>query len=591
MEIDSSVYENNSNLIEFPIISTNSIKTICKANNINLNRKSSKYNNKLSKKEILNEELKLYMIHKIAENKINHMNFNNLTSEIINFQKNYITKEDPINIYINHFEDFPKEIEEKNLPLKFINENKEFLCNIKNINKRKQKKENEKFLCFSQNNIKNHCYYFFRMNNVDKKNKAETYEDNIIFIQKNIRGFLIRLKIKRDISRLVVIYIIKNILKIQKAVRNLLNKKNGKKKEIIQIIKKERKSKAKKIIDLFSMYHLRNEYKRNLLIKKILLIRIESANKLYNAIKYYLIRQKIKKIKELQKNNYEILFPFINKKKNIKLKIYYTDKSTKEFNFEFCDIRKINVLYINNSMLKGINNIEHKNEFLCHFFIDDKCVINKRYKIVKTKYGAIYNLIEFKNEYKINNNSIKNDNNKFSKIKIKSIPYKKINILEGNNSFFADKDDDEDYNKSILYDMQKKLFKKSIKINNTKKEENSFFNELSNNNENKHKINSYIDSYNNDGMNYLHSNNKIEHENNLINYLCQTIQSNEDTSENYLGNSSSTISNSYFYKKNYSKTNYGDKKVNENFTSNKINDNKKLITKGKKKDKIFPIFY
>ena len=170
MEIDSSVYENNSNLIEFPIISTNSIKTICKANNINLNRKSSKYNNKLSKKEILNEELKLYMIHKIAENKINHMNFNNLTSEIINFQKNYITKEDPINIYINHFEDFPKEIEEKNLPLKFINENKEFLCNIKNINKRKQKKENEKFLCFSQNNIKNHCYYFFRMNNVDKKN-------------------------------------------------------------------------------------------------------------------------------------------------------------------------------------------------------------------------------------------------------------------------------------------------------------------------------------------------------------------------------------------------------------------------------------
>ena len=139
--------------------------------------------------------------------------------------------------------------------------------------------------------------------------------------------------------------------------------------------------------------------------------------------------------------------------------------------------------------------------------------------------------------------------------------------------------------------MQKKLFKKSIKINNTKKEENSFFNELSNNYENKHKINSYIDSYNNDGMNYLHSNNKIDYENNLINYLCQTIQSNEDTSENYLGNSSSTISNSYFYKKNYSKTNYGDKKVNENFTSNKINDNKKLITKGKKKDKIFPIFY
>jgi len=591
MEIDSSVYENTSNLIEFPIINTNSnniVKAISKANDIDLIRKSSKNNNNKLKKGILNEELKLYMIHKIAENKINHMNFNNLTSEIINFQKNYITKEDPINIYINHFEYFPKEIEEKNLSSKFIYENKEFLFNIKNINKRKQKKENEKFLCFSQNNIKNHCYYFFRMNNADKKSKAETYEDNTIFIQKNIRGFLIRLKIKRDISRLVVIYIIKNILKIQKAVRKLLNKKNEKKKTIIKIIKKERKCKANKIIDLFSMYHLRNEYKRNLLIKRILLIRSESTNKIYNAIKYYLIRKKIKKIKELQKNNYEILFPSINRKKNIKLKIYYTDKITKEFNFEFCDIRKINVLYINNSILKGINNIEDKNEFLCHFFVDNKCVINKRYKIVKNKYGVLYNLIEFKN---INNNLVKNDNIKFSKIKIKSIPYKKINILKGNNSFFADKDDDEDYNKSIFYDGQKKLLKKSIKINNKKKEEHSIFNELSNNNENKNKINSYIDSYNNNSMNYMHSINNIDHENKLINYLYQTIQSNEDTSENYLGNSSSTISNSYFYKKNYSKAKYGDKKVNENFISNKINDNKKLITKGKKKDDIFPIFY
>ena len=593
MENDSSIYENNSNLIEFPIINTNSINivnTIKKTNNIDLIKKSSKNKyNRLSKKEILSEELKLYMIQKIAENKINHMNFNNLTSEIINFQKNYITKEDPINIYINHFEDFRKEIEEKELPFKFIYENKEFLCNIKNINKRKPKKENEKFLSFSQNNIKNHCYFFFRMNNVDIKCKAETYEENIIFIQKNIRGFLIRLKIKRDISRLVVIYIIKNILKIQKAVRKLLNKKNKNKNKIIKIIKKERKSKANKIVDLFSMYHLRNKYKKNLLIKKILLIRIESANKLYNAIKYYLIRKKIKKIKELQKNNYEILFPFIDRKKDIKLKFYYSEKITKEFNFEFCDIRKINVLYINNNMLKRINNIEDKNEFFCHFLVDGKCVINKRYKIVKNKYGVICNLIEFKNKFKINNNLIKDDNNKFSNIKIKSIPYKKINIEKDNNSFFADKGDDEDYNKSIFYVRQKKLLKKSSKNNSTKKEDNSI-NKLSNNNENKHNIYSYIDSYNN-SINYMHSINNIYHEGNLINYNYQTIQSNEDTSENYLGNSSSTISNSYFYKKNYSKANYGDNKLNDNFPKNKINNNKKLLTKGKKKDKIFPIFY
>jgi len=595
MEIDSSIYENNSNLFEFPITSTNSIniiKTIGKSNNINFNKESTKYKyKKASKKEILNDKLKLSIIQKIAEEKMNHMNFNNLTLEIINFQKNYITKEDPINIYINHFEYFQKETKEQYLSSKFIYENKEFLYNIKNINKKKQKKENEKFLSFTQNNIKNHCYYFFRMNHADKKSKANIYEDNIIIIQKNIRGFLIRIKIKRDISRLVVIYIIKNILKIQKAVRKLLNKKKENKNKIIKIIKKERKNKADKIIDLFSMYHLRNEYKKNLLIKKILLIRIKSANKICNAIKYYLIRMKIKKIKELQKNNYEILFPFINKKQNIKLKIYYNDKITKEFKFEFCDIRKMNVLYINNSILKGINSIKDKNEFFCHFFVDDKCVINKRYKIVKNKFGVIYNLIEFKNKYKLNYNLIKNDKGKLSKIKFKSIPYKKINILKDNNSFFTEKSDNEGNNISLSFDKHKHLLKKSNKINSLKKkEENSIFNELNSNNENRH-INSYIDSYNDNSMNYIYSINSIDYKNNLINYLYQTIQSNEDTSENYLGNSSSTISNSYFYKKNYSKINNGDIKGNENISKKKINENKKLTTKGKKRDKIFPIFY
>ena len=595
MEIDSSIYENNSNLIEFPITNTNSInivKTTCKANNINLNKNFSKFKyKKPSKKEILNEELKLTIIQKIAENKINHMNFNNLTSEIINFQKNYITKEDPINIYINHFEYYQKEIEEKDLSSKFIYENKEFLSNIKNINKRKQKKENEKFLSFSQENIKNHCYYFFRMKNVDKKSKAKTYVDNTIIIQKNIRGFLIRQKIKREISRLVVIYIITNILKIQKAVRKLLNKKKKNKNKIIKIIKKERKNKAEKIIDLFSMYHLRNEYKKNLLIEKILLLRIESANKLCNAFKYYLIRKTIKKIKELQKNNYEILFPLVNNKKNIKLKLYYSDKITKEFNFEFCEVRKINVLYINNSMLKCNNILGDKNAFFCHFFIDGKCVINKRYKIVKNQFGVIYNLIEFKNRNKISNKLIKNDNDIFSKIKIKSIPYKKNNTLNDNNSFFNEKGDDEDNFKSIFYNKQKKLFNKPNKININNKEENSIFNELNNSNESKYNINSYIDSYNDNNMNYIHSINNISNKNILNNYISQTMQSNEDTSENYLGNSSSTISNSYFYKKNYSKTNYDDMKRNEYLTKNNFNENSKLITKGRKKDKIFPIFY
>ena len=604
MEIDSSCYD-SSKLVEFPKIITNSIHTLKNnsryynsdySNNIvstQTSKKKSDNKNLKQKNEHKSKELlKLLLAQKIAKNKINHMNFNKITSAIINYKNNYTTNEDPINKYIDYF--IPYENKE-DLSSDFIRINNEFFYDIKKINTKKKKKENEKYISFKKENLKKQNYYFSRMNNAEHINKTINYEDNIIMIQKHIRGFILREKINKEISRLIVNYIINNIIMIQRVVRAFLNRKNYYKKEIIKIIQKERKVKANKIVDMFSMYHLRNEYKKILLIRNILTTRIKSANIICRAIKYYLLRKKIKLIKYLQSNNLEIIYP-INNKKDIKLKIYYNDNMSKSFDFHFCELRKIYVLYINSDMLENSPNT-NKNEYFCHFFVDDQCVIDKRYKIVKNKYGIVYNLIEFKNKESINSinesyfNSINEDKyiDKYEKIKTNSIPFNNENdLFSGYRNFkpnisgeINDYNDNNDNNS--IYNSNKNINTiNSIYVNKKlrKNKKNKFpisvsnfninINDLKNNN-----INSYVDSYIKD-YNDIHLYKKLGYGSNFINYP-------QDISENVLGNSSSTISNSKVYIK------HEKKKSDKNEIL--IEDKNEINKFNKKKKKIFPVFY
>ena len=601
MELDSSCYD-SSKLVEFPKIITNSIHTLKNnsryynsdfSNNIistQISKKKFENNNLKQKDDHKSKELlKLLLAQKIAKNKINHMNFNKITSLIINYKNNYTTNENPINKYIDYF--IPYENKE-DLSSEFIRKNTEFFYDIKKIKTKKKKKENEKYINFKKENLKKQNYYFSRMNNAEYINKTKNYEDNIIMIQKHIRGFILREKINKEISRLIVNYIINNIIMIQRVLRKFLNRKNYYKKEIIKIIQKERKVKANKIVDMFSMYHLRNEYKKILLIRNILTTRIKSVNIIYRAIKYFLFRKKIKQIKYLQSNNLEIIYP-INNKKNIKLKIYYNDDMSKSFDFHFCKLRKIYVLYINSDMIENNPNT-NKNEYFCHFFVDDQCVIDKRYKIVKNKFGIVYNLIEFKNKENINSinksyfNSI-NENkyiDKYEKIKTNSIPFNNENDLFSDYRNFKTNISGEinDYNDndSIYYSNKDNKTIYSIYVNKKmrKNKKNKFPISVSNFNINKselknNNINSYFDSYIKD-YNDTHLYKKLGYRSNLINYP-------QDISENILGNSSSTISNSKVYIKH-------EKKISDK-NEILIEDKNEVNKYNKKKKKIFPVFY
>ena len=607
MEIDSSCHD-SSKLVEFPKINTNSILTL-KNNSINniiefsnnivsIQTNKKKFEDKKQKQNMnynkSKEFFKLLLAQKIAKNKINHMNFNKITSAITNYKNNYTTSEDPINKYINYFIPYEKK---EDLSSDFIRVNKQFIYDIKNINIKKKKKENEKFISFKKDNSKKYNYYFSRMSNVEHNNKTINYEDNIIMIQKHIRGFILREKLNKEISRLIVNYIINNIILIQRAIRKFLNRKNYYKKEIIKIIQKERKVKASKIVDMFSMYHLRNEYKKFLLIKNILSVRVKSANIICRAIKYYLLGKKVKKIKQLQNNNLEIIYPIHNKKR-VKLKIYCNDNKCKSFDFQFCELRKIYVLYLNKDMIEKYIN---KNEFFCHFFVDDECVIDKRYKIVKNKLGIVYNLIEFKNKEKRNSlnesfyNDIKTDKyiDKYEKIKTNSIPFKNENNLfsfhRNIKTNISNEIKNYNYYDSLFCIYQNNSinnininYKENGESKNKKNELKKLSTSESNINKNinnlkKYKINSYIESYIND-YNDMHLYQNLGYRNNLVNYP-------QDISENFLGNSSSTISNSNAYIKNENRVSRKKKDLEQNKIL--IEDNKY----NKKKKKMFPIFY
>ena len=628
MEMDSSAYE-SSNLVEFPKIISNSINTF-KSNSLNYmndnsnNSKLSLNKSKRKTKDInkplqtnkIKEEFKLSLAKTIAKNKINNMNFDKLTTEVFNYKNKNISNKDPFNKYIKNFQIFnPIKVKNEDLSYEFLKANKKFLFDIKNINLKKKKKVTEKFLNFKKENLNIHNYYLSRMNNIETQNKKKTFEENIIIIQKNIRGFLIRSKLNKDISKLVITYIINNILKIQKAIRKLLKKKKYSKKFVVKIIKKERKEKANKITDILSMYHFRNEYKKHLIIKKILNERKKNANKIIFFIKNFLFKKKIKKIIELRKKNLEIIYP-INEKNTINLKIYYNN-IYRVFDFEFCQIRKVHVLYLNQKM---IGNNESKNQYLCHFFVNGECVIDKRYNIIKNKLGIIYNLIEFKNKEKSDNILISNNNkniknNKFEKIQTKTIPYRNMNnkidtnfnryisFNKVNNSI----DNKDNNNNSLVYKQKDNKILNNLNYNNKKKYinkiedfiETKIKKNLNNNSEiieinlekkynSKHnKIKSYggdnyINSYNDDNNFYSSSN----YTNIYKKYPYQKEKINENISD-FLGNSSSTISNSNNFTNSKIYKKYLDTKNNPTII-NEENKSKKNIKKGKK---YFDIYY
>ena len=349
--------------------------------------------NNIYQKETINEKNKANInnfrnlnYENIATNKMQYINFNIINNYIIRL-KDVLKSNNELSKYIQYAKEYNNSSNIKiDLNDKKYNKAKAKLILNKNrifVHKKVPENIRKEVIDFSHKKCKKNFYYT-RMSNIEKKRINLNVTDKIIMIQKHIRGFLSKKIIYAMINHEITKNIINSVLMIQRHFRKFLSKKNKLDNYIIRIITKERNDKANKIIRLFSLYHNRNLFVKNLLIKKIVITRYYSAQFIQSTFKSYLLRRKVLYILKKEKKSYVLEYPF--EAENVKIKIFTEGKNGKSKICEYfkCPIRKYFVAYIDK---KGIK----PGEYLCQMIVNNNIILDKRYKCDKK--DGFYNLI------------------------------------------------------------------------------------------------------------------------------------------------------------------------------------------------------
>ena len=431
-------------------------------------------------------DLRTFNYEKIAKFKMKNMNLKLLLNSIFKL-KSKINKNNPLLKYINYV----KPYNYQNLQINIY----EKPSLIDNIFKNKIKKiipKKESILNFSSKNRNFRNFYYSRMSNIEYKKINHNRNEKIILIQKHIRGFLSKKIVDEEVNKIIAKKIIHKILIIQKAMRHFLNKKNSLSHLIINIIQNERISKSNKIADVFSLYHYRNQYKKNLIIQKIIKARADSILKIQNKLKSYIFIKKVKEILRKEKKSYVLTYPF--NAETVQIKIYLST-SYRIYDYAICPVRKYFVLYIEKGSISN-------SEYLCQMIVNKNIILDKRYKYIVDKNNVLYNLIYIGEPVKIEQpkkminleiNEVKKDkkeiiDKKEKKEKKENKKKKKKNYDETDNDFFFycyNENSNSTNSYSTKSDHEKNKLKANIeKIK--KKEENIL------NNINKNKINDFL---------------------------------------------------------------------------------------------------
>ena len=344
----------------------------------------------------------------IAKFKMKNMNLNFLLNSIYKFKKS-LKKNNPLLKYIKNVKlyDYTNLITLSNKS-EII---KEYMNNKQRAQKPRYINNKEKILNFDYNakNYKN--FYFSRMSNIEHKKSVYSRKEKIILIQKYIRGFLRKKILDEEVNKIIVQKFIDKILLIQKNVRKFLYMKKSLSNLIVNIIQKERMKKSNKLTDIFSLYHYRNFYKKQILISQIIKIRHDSILLIQKNYRAYIFIKKVKEIIKKEKKSFALVYPY--PAENVKIKIFM-GSNYKIFEYTWCPIRHFFVLYLDK------NNF-NSGEYLCNMIINGNTILDKRYKYFVDKNNTLYNLIYIGDPIDMNppseQNLILNDNNNIKKEK------------------------------------------------------------------------------------------------------------------------------------------------------------------------------
>ena len=419
------------------------------------------------KQENSKYQLESLNYEKIAKYKMKRMNLRILLDSIVKV-KNSLNKNNP---FLRYIED-AKPYLYYNKPI--IKAKTEPIFNkYKNINNYSKK---EKCLNFSKtnNNLKN--FYYSRMFNIDCKKINNNKIEKVLLIQKHIRGFLSKKIVDEEVNKIIAKRIINKILTIQRAIKRLLIKKNSLAQIIVNIIKDERKSKGNKLTDIFSLYHYRNIYKKNLIKNKIMKLRNDSIILIQRKFRNFLFAKNVKEILIKEKKSYVLTYPF--KAESVEIKIYINN-SYKLYKYFLCPIRKYFILYINKEEI-------NPGEYLCQMIVNNNKTLDKRYKYIIDKRNDLFNLIYIgqpplikhpKEPIKDNLRKIKNKEDKKNDENSEEFYFYCYNDASNSTNSYSSKSEHE----------KSKFLLKAEKIKHKK---NSIFNKEEN-----QKINDFLKSY------------------------------------------------------------------------------------------------
>ena len=333
------------------------------------------------------------------------------------------------------------------------------------------------------------CKYGLRYINYDIYNKTIDKSNKAILIQSFLRGFFLRKKI--NLNMLNKEYLenrnTKLIIFLQKNIRTFLAKLKIRKKIIMNYINQRRKKAINIIINNMRSYNNILKTKKLLFIKNKLVERNKYAKYIQETFRNFKFYNSFKKFMKELNEKYSIIYP--SKGNKVELIIYLEENNNlipKKYIFNYNKILKCFVLFINpNKLFSG--------KYKCQFIIDDIVICDRNYPYAQYN-NELYNIIEFKlnrnkKVEKRKKRKLKNNINKIvdnignMKKNMKNINYNRIfpniGIKYKNNFYQSEKNYNEfEYIKKDIDEKRSYTSRETInELNNSKRTNREFINE------------------------------------------------------------------------------------------------------------------
>lgn len=286
---------------------------------------------------------------------------------------------------------------------KFEAKNKEFTNLTKRILYRLNKEERKGVNCKSKNPSKGsyQSNFFRRYKNQSTQINYRHYIINIILLQKNIRGYLIRKNILQVINHIIKEKSTQCIISVQSLFRQYSKMKKTKVAAFHKRVINIRKECCLMIIALLYSYNQTIKEKKRKIIDILLEDRKKKIILIQSTFQKAKLMKLVKAIIAYEKNNYVLTYPFYAKQIQIKL-FLNTNFGTqpqykfiipiapkyKLYSFEFCHLRQMFVLYIKKEEV-GCG------KYRCQLIVDGCITCDGRFPHIECEDGQFYNLIEF----------------------------------------------------------------------------------------------------------------------------------------------------------------------------------------------------